>query len=268
MKKPLLFGGPFFTSNGNHLFQDQMDITKEREYFLEKRPSTLNYLLENRYKWMNSYISSDDKGIEIGCGTGLSKLFIKSENFRLTDFIKNTWVDEVADALNLPFEDSSLDYIIASNVIHHLAKPSRFFKECSRVLRDGGRIIIQEAYLSLMLRVLSRITANEGYSYNYNVFDENINLNAGDDPWDANVAIPTMLFAEADKFEQHFNFKVSKIKYSECLLWPLSGGIAPVSFRINLPRSILRLVEIIDKVLVKVSKDIFALQMQVVLQKY
>jgi len=58
---------------------------------------------------MNFYIMKEDSGIEIGSGTGLSKLFIKSQNFMITDFIDNNWIDRKVDALNMPFENSSID---------------------------------------------------------------------------------------------------------------------------------------------------------------
>ena len=42
----------------------------------------------------------------------------------------------------MPFEKSSFDAVIAGDVIEHLENPSRFLREVSRVLKDGGRLII------------------------------------------------------------------------------------------------------------------------------
>ena len=266
MKKPYLLGKSWFSTKENHLFSNQGNIFKARQYFLKHRPSTLSFLLEKRYSWMNSYINKEDIGIEIGCGTGLSKLFIKSKSFMVTDFISNSWIDSKVDALNVPFGNSSLDYIIASNVLHHLAKPCVFMDECSRVLRNKGRLIIQETNLSLLLRFLLRVTNHEGYSYDIDVFDRNTTCNNPDDPWSCNIAIPNLLFDETEKFERVFPLKLIHNRYTECILWPLSGGIAPVGKQINLSRKILNIVERIDSLLIAISKDIFALQRQIVLE--
>ncbi len=81
---------------------------------------------------MNQFIDPEEEGIEIGCGSGLSKLYIKSNRFKLTDVFANPWVDQRVDALSMPYSDSSLDYIVSNNMIHHLASPMAFFRECSR----------------------------------------------------------------------------------------------------------------------------------------
>ncbi|MFQ5751944.1 MAG: class I SAM-dependent methyltransferase [bacterium] len=267
MKRPLILGNAFYSSKENHLFADPKDLLKARNYFLEKKPSTLNYLLEKRYTWMNSFINDGDSGIEIGSGTGLSKLFIKSKNLILTDFVKNDWIDDLVDAHEMPYENSSLDFIIASNMIHHLAMPYKFMEECSRVLKSGGRIIIQDVYLSLLLRALARIANHEGYSYDVDVFKKNSVFSDNEDLWGCNLAVPIMLFADHKKFEKCFNYKIIFSKYTECLLWPLSGGIAPVSKKVNLPRSVLKIVDLIDNALISISRNIFALQLQIILQK-
>lgn len=266
MKKPYLLGKAWFSTKENHLFSNPENIFKARLYFLEHRLSTLAFLLEKRYSWMNFYIKKEDSGIEIGCGTGLSKLFIKSQNFMITDFIDNNWIDRKVDALNMPFENSSLDYIIVSNVLHHLAKPCVFMDECSRVLKKKGKLIIQETNLSLLLRFLLRVTNHEGYSYDIDVFDRNTTCNNPDDPWSCNIAIPNLLFDETEKFESAFSFKMIYSRYTECILWPLLGGIAPVEKQISLSMKILTMIDKIDSFLTAISKDIFALQRQIVLE--
>ncbi len=266
MKKPFLFAKPFYSSKECHLFSNPANIAKARKQFLKHRPSSLVYLLEKRYSWMNNFIKSEDIGIELGCGTGLSKLFIKSKNFIITDFIHNEWIDKKIDAMKMQFNDNSLDYIIASNVIHHLAKPYFFMEECTRVLKKRGKIIIQEAHTSLLLRILLKLKDHEGFSYDMDVFNKGSNFSSSEDPWACNIAIPSLLFDDREQFESNFPFKIIHNIFTECLLWPLSGGIAPVGKQINLPRSILKVVDIFDSILIALSKDIFALQRQTVLE--
>ncbi|WP_067499255.1 methyltransferase domain-containing protein [Actinoplanes sp. TFC3] len=49
---------------------------------------------------------------------------------------------QVADALSLPFEDSSFDAVLAIESIVHMTDLPRVFGEVSRVLKPGGRIVL------------------------------------------------------------------------------------------------------------------------------
>jgi ubiquinone/menaquinone biosynthesis C-methylase UbiE len=52
----------------------------------------------------------------------------------------------VMDALHLDFADASFDTVCISNSLHHLEDPSAVLAEMLRVLRPGGRFIINEMY--------------------------------------------------------------------------------------------------------------------------
>jgi ubiquinone/menaquinone biosynthesis C-methylase UbiE len=52
------------------------------------------------------------------------------------------WV--VGDCENLPFEGNSFDAIICSNSFHHYPNPQAFFNSVKKVLRPGGRLILQD----------------------------------------------------------------------------------------------------------------------------
>lgn len=54
---------------------------------------------------------------------------------------------EIADALALPFDDASFDYVICRHVIQAVSDASRVLSEIRRVLRPGGRVhLIAEDY--------------------------------------------------------------------------------------------------------------------------
>ncbi len=41
-----------------------------------------------------------------------------------------------------PYDDETFDFVFSKSVIEHLHNPENFFKECRRILRPGGRIIV------------------------------------------------------------------------------------------------------------------------------
>ena len=52
------------------------------------------------------------------------------------------WV--VGDCEDLPFADNAFDAVICSNSFHHYPNPQKFFDSVKRVLRPGGRLILQD----------------------------------------------------------------------------------------------------------------------------
>jgi len=59
----------------------------------------------------------------------------------LAEFAREpTLAEYMGSAIDLPFEDSSLNYVASSHVIEHVANPLAAFQEWYRVLRHGGVI--------------------------------------------------------------------------------------------------------------------------------
>ncbi len=61
--------------------------------------------------------------------------------------------------MDLPFADSSLDVLIASEVVEHLPEPQRVFNELARVLAPGGLLLITmpvESHTPAHMHTLSR----------------------------------------------------------------------------------------------------------------
>ncbi|HVS51931.1 MAG TPA: class I SAM-dependent methyltransferase, partial [Opitutaceae bacterium] len=50
--------------------------------------------------------------------------------------------DYFGDLCALPFRDHSLDYVVASHVIEHVANPVKALWECARVVRHGGIVYL------------------------------------------------------------------------------------------------------------------------------
>jgi SAM-dependent methyltransferase len=240
-----------------------------RKLFYEKPNQNLIYLLTNRFSWMNEFIDPEkDVGVELGCGQGFGKEVIRAKQYLLTDFNDYEWLDvKHVNALETPFEDNSFDFLIASNMIHHVPYPAVFFKEVGRILKPGGYLLVQDVNCSFLMRVMLHMMRIEGYSYEKNVFDENVPQSDSDDLWSGNNAVPNLLFDDVDKFHREIpSFRIVKTGFSECLTYLASGGVTAKTFYIPLPGPVLKTLGAIDRILTGTLPYLFALQRQVVLQ--
>lgn len=244
------------------------NVEMARADFLRSSNNNLIFLLKHRYGWMNDYIKENDCGVDVGSGAGLSKFFIKSQSFILTDYSDKDWLDyKNINALSTPFGDSSFDFVVASNMIHHVPHPVKFLIEMKRILKPGGFLLIQEINSSFFMRFILRIMKHEGYSFNVDVFSDAVCTNPKD-LWSANCAIPNLLFDDEKKFKSHFpNFQIKRSSYSEFFIFLNSGGVIAKTSYLPLPNFILTMVKFVDDVLVKNFPKVFALQRQIVLQK-
>ena len=121
-----------------------------------KNNLNLRFLLRNRFRWMNNFINKNDKGIEVGAGAGFSKYFISNKNFKITDLANYAHLDyKNVDAQKTKFSSNSFNFIIAVNMIHHVPFPIKFFYEMNRILKKGGKLIIQEANCSIIFQLIT-----------------------------------------------------------------------------------------------------------------
>ena len=81
------------------------------------------------------------------CGKFIS-IDISEKNLKTISSIinRNNFFAIQADAMNMPFADNSIDYIISSEVIEHLPNPEKFIEEMYRILKPNGKIIISTPY--------------------------------------------------------------------------------------------------------------------------
>lgn len=61
----------------------------------------------------------------------------------------NTKLDIISDIINIPEPESSFDAIMCIEVFEHLPNPIEAIKEFSRLLKNGGRLIITAPFCSL-----------------------------------------------------------------------------------------------------------------------
>ena len=86
------------------------------------------------------------------------------QHFWEYDPAKYPWIDERVDALQIPYQNESVDVFLCVNMIHHLARPSLFISQIGNALKLGGYLLIRDTYPSLILRILMWLKKNEGKS--------------------------------------------------------------------------------------------------------
>ena len=257
-------------SNNENRMKSIADTKIARELYYSSKSKNVKFLLNERFSWMNDFIQDEDTGIEVGSGAGFSKDFIKNKNFKLTDIGEDDHLDfKNIDAQSTGFESESFDYVIASNMIHHIPFPIKFFKEMNRIIKKGGKLIIFESYCSLVFQLATIIMKHEGFDFTLDVWDEKNPKSDEKNAWHGNIAVPHLIFDDKAKFEKNLGkyFKIEYEKLTECFIFLNSGGVTSKTKCIPLNNFFLNLLNKIDKILVKLFPKIFCMGRRIVLKK-
>ncbi len=257
----------YFPKHNENRMEHEGDVEGARKSFLTGENRVLYRLIEQRFSWMNKYIKPGDKRIvELGCGAGLSEFFIHHNNFILTDVTEHDWVDERVDALDIPYFDNSVDVFICSHMIHHISNPAAFLDSLARKLKPGGRVIIQDIYTCLLMKIALRIMHHEGWSDNVDIYNRSTVCNDPSDPWSANCSIPKLLFWSG--FAEEFpNYRIIKRTRNECFLFLTSGGVIAKTKRLPIGERGSQVIKKIDRFLTRLAPEIFACGCSIVLEK-
>lgn len=161
--------------------------------------------------------------LEVGSGIGAFKAHRRGVT--ALDITYAPWLDIVANAEALPVAAGTFVNIVAIDVLHHVPRPLLFMEEAARVLSTGGRLILLEP----------AITAGSWFFYRF-IHQERVDMSADpfngeptcsiDDPYDANQAIPTLLFTRYVKRLHRAipELELKKVEYCSLIAYPLSGG--------------------------------------------
>ncbi len=145
-------------------------------------------LFDKKYYQMHEFVFSDedrsdhrcilrllapkktDRVLEIGCGFGVllkkilakKKIGIEVNDITVERCRKNGLTVIKADAeKKLLFKNSSFDIIIMNEVISHLEKPEAALKECFRILKNGGKILLTAPVRSFFFHDISPTHVSE-----------------------------------------------------------------------------------------------------------
>lgn len=144
--------------NFNYAAHYKTDAEKT-DYFMERDGATAHD--EKRLReYIVSFVPKTNLILDVGCGNGwVASTFLKknikiiSLDISITNpkkvllkFGKDNHTGIVSDAIKLPFKNSTLPVIIASEIIEHTLNPENFINELMRVLKPGGKLIISTPY--------------------------------------------------------------------------------------------------------------------------
>ena len=241
-----------------------------RELYYSSKSNNLRFLLNKRFGWMNSFINQNDHGIEVGSGAGFTKDYIENKNLKLTDLNEDPHLDyKNIDAQSTGFENESFDYVIASNMIHHIPFPIKFFKEMNRILKKNGKLIIFESHCSITFQIATTIMKHEGFDFTLNVWDEKNPKSDENDAWHGNIAVPHLIFDDKEGYKKNLGnfFSIEYDEFTECLIFLNSGGVTSKTKCIPMNKFFLNILNFIDKILVKFFPNIFCMGRRIVLKK-
>ncbi len=129
---------------------------------IQKKPF-LKKLYIDFYKQFEKSISNSEEKVlvELGSGGGFIKEVIS--NVITSDVLELPNVDKVFSALDMPFEEASVDAFFMFDVLHHIADPKAFFKEALRCLKVGGKVVMIEPANTLWSRFIYKNFHHEAF---------------------------------------------------------------------------------------------------------
>ena len=192
-----------------------------REAWKNKRVIRLIY--EDYYRQISGHLAT---GNILEIGSGIGQYSAPTAPLTRTDIQFLPCLDFVADAQQLPLANASFNNIVMVDVLHHIEQPLRFINEARRILRPGGRLIMMEPAITPVSWFFYKYLHPEPVDFSYDPFIASSKASNGRNPYDANQAVPTILFRDSiDRFSDNQPYlRVCSIDYLSLIAYPLSGG--------------------------------------------
>lgn len=142
---------------------------------------------EGIFNYIKSHFNQEARILDVGCANGYFTNKLLNNGYHNIDLIDidNYLVYPEAVALNrlktadlnidkLPYEDEGFDLVVAFQVLEHLENPFYFMRECKRVLKPGGTLLLSIPNIfTLKDRLMFFLTGN---LYSYNLINDHISL--------------------------------------------------------------------------------------------
>lgn len=213
-----------------------LQLLKEKKEFdldaiettLQHREIILNKLfLKKLYEeWYHSFVNKipelpEGKLLEIGSGGGFFKQIYP--DIITSDIMELSHCDMTFSAENIPFKENSLSAIFMIDVLHHIPRCKKFFKEAERILKPGGIIFMIEPANTFCSRFIWKNLHHEPFDLNANWgFPENGPLSG------ANGALPWIVFKrDIDTFHELFPaLKLRSFIHHTPFRYLITGGLS------------------------------------------
>jgi SAM-dependent methyltransferase len=205
--------------------------------------------------------------LEIGGGTGNLKAF--APDVVSSDIQVAPWLDIACDAHRLPFAPAAFSNVVLFDVLHHLARPRLFFEEAQRVLKSNGRIVLVEPAMTFASLPFYHWLHEEPVRLGEDPLEKG-DPPKGRNPYDANQAIPSLLFGPVfgrhrHRFEAAFpSLLIREVRPTSLFAYPLSGGFRRWSL---VPESLVGTLLRAEAVLAPLLGPILAFRLVVVLER-
>ncbi len=199
---------------------DDPSVTLLHAEILMKKPFLRRIYLDFYNRFKEAIPEKQDKVlVELGSGAGFIKEVMS--DVITSDVLDLPVLDKVFSALDMPFEDNSVDAFFMIDVLHHLTDPRRFFAEALRCLSTGGKVVMIEPANTLWSRFIYR-------NFHHELFDTQAGWALEDTgPLSCgNGAMPWIIFSrDRGMFEREFPaFRIVSMRNHTPLRYLLSGG--------------------------------------------
>jgi SAM-dependent methyltransferase len=247
------------TANGTALDQRQI---AHRKLWEKKRSIRLLYRDFHR-----RLLESCPQGAVLDIGGGTAHIKDFRPDIVSTDILWFPGIDVVADAHRLPFADGHFAGVVLLDVLHHLERPIEFLREASRMLKPGGMLAMIEPAMTTLARRFYGRFHDEPVDMAADPFAP-VTINPDRDPFDANQAVPTLLFATPAarrRVEAAIpSLRVRSVRWLSLFAYPLSGGFQDWSL---IPASLVPPVLAIEEKIPNALRRQIAFRMMVVLER-
>ena len=123
----------------------------------EKYRTDLNHFFLKKYFDLDLKFFEEKRVLEVGCGTRGVIYYLDEAKYRIgiepmnLDGMIEDWKKQFVKygiGEQIPFENNSFDIVLAINILDHVIDPKKVIRECYRVLKKGGKLILSVHVLS------------------------------------------------------------------------------------------------------------------------
>lgn len=240
-----------------HPLTRNLDVDDPRTTSLRRQIVANKPFLRSIYsEWYSEIVRRVDPNgriLEIGSGAGFLDEYIPGVITSEVFCAPGLTVNLVCDGRQLPFESSSLDAIVMTDVLHHIPNIDSFLSEAIRCIRPLGKIVMIEPWRTAWSEWVYKHLHHEPFETSSGWQIPKTGPLSG-----ANGALPWILFKrDKDLFERQFpELKITEISPIMPMTYLLSGGI---SWRCSAPSWSYKFIRTIERLDVRGSAAMFAI---------